>query len=78
MNKRTDTPAAVRRIRVRPTDTLLINGYEISADVLTTVTNPEARLLWAFVARDKNLQAVAYSEQQVIWMEDADYSRGAA
>lgn len=65
---------AGRRIKVGPDDVMLVNGYEIAFDVLVAVTNPEARLLWAFMhgKEKKTIQPVAYDERRVIWIEDGD------
>jgi len=68
-----------RRIRVQSGDTLLVGEYEMDADTLAAVVNPEARVLWAATQEDDGarIQLVSYSEQQVIWLEEKDLVRSA-
>jgi hypothetical protein len=59
-----------RRITVHPlVDTLVINGLEIDASILAAVIVPNNRLLWAFVRNGNTVQAVAYDEEKVIWLD---------
>lgn len=66
-----------RRIVVRKSDILVINGYEVDASVLTGMVDPEKRILWAFVRADNgvDVQPVAYSEERVIWLTEEDLVR---
>jgi hypothetical protein len=52
--------------------TITIDGRVISASVLREIVDPEKNLLFRFRERDGIIQAVAYSEEQVIWMEKVD------
>ena len=66
-----------RRVVVRKSDSLIINGYEVDGAILASIVNPENRLLWTFV-RAKNgvdIQPVAYSEERVVWLTDDDLIR---
>lgn len=66
-----------RRVRVLAGDTLIINGYEVSADILREIIASDKRLLWAFVrsATGRNIQPVPFSEDRVIWLTDGDLVR---
>jgi len=66
-----------RRIVVRKTDVLVINGYEVDAAVLQSIVDCEKRLLWAFKRSEDglNIQPVAYSEERCIWLTDEDLER---
>jgi hypothetical protein len=62
------------RITAWKDDTLVVGDCTIDVEVLQTILNTDARLLWAFVAKDGKVQPVAYSEEQVIWLEPSDLS----
>jgi hypothetical protein len=66
-----------RRIVVRKSDVLVVNGYELDAAVLQSIVDPERRLLWTFTrsADGGNIQPTAYSEERVIWITDDDLAR---
>ncbi len=66
-----------RRMRVLAGDKLVINGYEIDGDILQTIVNPEARLLWAFIKSEDgaSIQPVSYREDRVIWLTQEDLVR---
>ena len=66
-----------RRIVVRKTDTLIIDGYEVDASVLGDMMDPERRLLWAFVRAENgvDIRPVPYDEERVIWLTDEDLQR---
>jgi hypothetical protein len=66
---------AGRTLVIRNNDTLVFKGYEIDADILDAIVNPEARLLWAFIKKDHDIRPVAYSEDKVIWLTDEDLVR---
>lgn len=61
-----------RRLVVTRTDVLVINGLEIDAEVLMSITNPDTRLLWAFVRQADQIQPIAYNEDRVIWLQPGD------
>lgn len=65
----------MRRILLRTDDVLKIGQYEVEAEVLTSIVNPNNRLLWAFIEKDGRIQAVPYSEEQVLWMQESDLSK---
>lgn len=65
-----------RRIAVRKDDVLIFKGFEIDAEVLRVIVNPDVRALWAFVKRDAQIQPVAYSEEQVIWLTEEEVGMG--
>lgn len=58
-----------RRILVRKYDVLLIGEFEIDVQTLMAVLNPAARVLWSFMNTGERVQPVAYTEEQVIWMD---------
>ena len=69
--------AAKRRVVVRRDDVLVLNGFEIGADVLLEITKPNKRLLWQFIQSEDGLEIrpIAYSEDRVIWLTDEDLVR---
>ena len=64
-----------RRLVIRSTDTLVIGGYEVDAEILREVITPGKRLLWAFVGDANNVRPVAYSEERVVWLSEEDLDR---
>ena len=66
-----------RRIVVRKTDTLVVNGYEVDASVLGDMMDPERRLLWAFVRAENgvDIRPVPYDETRVVWLAEEDLRR---
>jgi hypothetical protein len=64
----------VARKTVYKDDTIVIGDYSVSAEVLATIINPDARLLWAFIEKDGRIQPVPYGEDKVIWLTDNDFS----
>lgn len=69
--------AVSRRIVVRRSDVLVINGYSIDASTLIEMLNSDARCLWAFVKNESDdLQVIAYSEDHCIWLQENDLRRG--
>ena len=66
---------AGRTLVIRSNDTLVFKGYEIDADILDAIVNPDKRLLWAFIKKDHDIRPVAYSEDKVIWLTDEDLVR---
>jgi len=64
-----------RAIRVTEQDTLLINGYRVSGEVLAMIIDPDPRVLWAFVRQNKNIQPIPYTEEKLIWLTPADLER---
>lgn len=66
---------AGRTLVIRSNDTLVFKGYEIDANILDAIVNPEARLLWAFIKKGHDIRPVAYSEDKVIWLTDEDLVR---
>jgi hypothetical protein len=67
---------AERRIAVRKDDVLIFKGFEIDAEVLSAIINPDVRVLWAFVKKDAQIQPVAYSETQCIWLTEEEVGMG--
>ena len=63
-----------RRIEVWADDTVVIGDYAVSAEILATILNPDARLLWAFIEKNGKLQPIPYGEDKVIWLTDNDFS----
>lgn len=53
-------------------DVIVMDGVEISAEALSVITNPNNRLLYAFVKKRGRVHPVAYSEERVIWLETRD------
>ena len=68
---------AKRRLIVHADDVLVLNGFEVDADVLIEITKPGKRLLWAFTKSEDGteIHPVAYSEDRVIWLTDEDLVR---
>lgn len=58
-----------RTIVIRKSDKVVVNGYEVTGEMLKLLMDPAARLLWAFVEKDGRLQVVPYDENKVIWMD---------
>jgi hypothetical protein len=58
-------------------DVLVLGRWELSAAVLRDIVAPGRRLLWEFVASEggDELQPVAYSEDQVLWLNVGDVER---
>ena len=67
---------AERRIAVRKDDVLVFKGFEIDAEVLRAIVNPDVRVLWAFVKRGVQIQPVAYAEDRVIWLTEEEVGMG--
>jgi hypothetical protein len=67
-----------RRIVVSADDLLVVNGMELDGEILKAIVQPDKRVLWAFVRKGGDVRPVAYTEQQVIWLdrgeEDSDAS----
>jgi hypothetical protein len=49
--------------------TIDIDGVIISASVLRELVNPDRRLLFRFERKDGVIQATAYSEMQILWLD---------
>ena len=66
-----------RRIVVRKTDMLVIDGYEVDASVLVGMIDPDKRVLWAFIRAENgvDIRPVPYDEERVIWLTDEDLRR---
>jgi len=65
-----------RRVVVRATDVLVVNGYELDAAILLGLLNPDKRVLWGFVrGPEGSIQPVSYSERQLIWIAESDLER---
>ena len=69
--------AEKRKLTVRRDDVLVLNGFEIDADVLTEIVKPNRRMLWAFVQSDDGLriQPTPFTEDKVIWLLESDLVR---
>ena len=52
--------------------TLDIDGTLISASVLRELVDPDRRLLFRFERLGGVIQATAYSENQIVWLEKSD------
>ena len=61
-----------RRIEVGKHDTVIYRGLELDATVLQAIVSTNKRVLWAFIKKSGNIMAVPYSEEQCIWMTEAD------
>ena len=72
--------AEKRKLTVRRDDVLVLNGFEIDADVLTEIVKPNRRMLWAFVQSDDGLriQPTPFTEDKVIWLLESDLVRDKA
>ena len=55
-------------IRVEGTE-VTVDGKKIDMDVFLAMVNPNARILWRFIDKDGVIQAVPYTEEQVIWID---------
>jgi len=65
-----------RRLQIRTGDLLVVKGFELQAEVLEQIINPDNRVLWAFVRNDHgDLQPVPYDESRVVWLADDDIIR---
>lgn len=61
------------RVTIGANDVLIYKGKEIGMDILDAILDTNKRLLWAFVQGSYgDVQAVAYSEERVIWMSESD------
>ena len=69
--------AEKRRLVVRRDDVLVLNGFEIDASVLTEVTKPNRRMLWAFVQSEDGtrIQPTPFTEDKIIWLLEEDLVR---
>lgn len=66
-----------RRIKVNQYDTLIIANFEIDAEILSAVLDPDNRVLWAFVhGAGGKVQPTAYNEEHCIWLEQTDIDAG--
>lgn len=54
------------------TGILDVDGVLISAKVLKELVNPDNRLLFRFERKDGIIQAIAFNENSVVWIEDSD------
>jgi hypothetical protein len=63
------------RIIVHKNDVLVVNGMEIDGEILKSIVNPDARLLWAFVKKGNDIQPVPYDETHCVWLTDEDLVR---
>ena len=72
--------AEKRKLTVRRDDVLVLNGFELDADVLTEIVKPNRRMLWAFVQSDDGLriQPTPFTEDKVIWLLESDLVRDKA
>jgi len=50
-------------------DSITINDCKIDIGVLLAVIDTDKRYLWQFVKKDGIVQAVPYSEEQIIWID---------
>jgi hypothetical protein len=52
-------------------NTITINGKHLAVNVFYAImdTSSRQRTLWQFIEKDGEIQAVAYSERQVIWID---------
>lgn len=68
--------SAGRRIELSAQDILVYEGKEVDWDILKAIFDTDRRLLWAFITNAYgDLQAVPYTEQEVIWMAESDVLR---
>ena len=69
--------AEKRKLTVRRDDVLVLNGFEIDADVLLEITKPNQRMLWAFVQSEDGtrIQPTPFTEDKVIWLTEEDLVR---
>ena len=74
---RRDDSLCQRRVSVKPGDILILNGFEIDADVLLEITRPNRRMLWSFVQSEDGarIQPTPFTEDKVIWIEASDLVR---
>lgn len=71
-------PAEHRRIVVRKTDVLVVNGVELDGEVLRSIVDPERRMLWSFAKRENgDVIPTCFSEEQCIWLTEGDLARSA-
>ena len=72
--------AEKRKLTVRRDDVLVLNGFEINAEVLLEITKPNRRMLWSFVQSEDGtrIQPTPFTEDKVIWLEVSDLVRGKA
>lgn len=67
---------AERRIVAGQRDVIEVCGFEVDAEILAAVLDPENRLLWAFVhGPDGRVQPVGIGEDKCVWLEDSDLFR---
>jgi len=63
-------------IKVGQHDTLEICGFEIDAETLAAVLDPDNRLLWTFVSDGAGrVQPCGIDEAKCVWLEDSDLVR---
>lgn len=64
-----------RKIVVRKSDVLVVNGYEITGEILRIFMDPTPRVLWAFIRNKGRVMPVPYDEGKVIWLTESDLER---
>jgi hypothetical protein len=72
--------AEKRRLVVRRDDVLVLNGFEVDASTLIDITQPDKRILWAFVKSEDGteIRPVCYTEEHCIWLMESDLVRDKA
>jgi hypothetical protein len=68
--------SSANQVVLRAKDVLIYKGQEIDKDILDAVIGTDQRLLWQFVKKeDGSIAAIAFNEEQVIWMSERDVRR---
>lgn len=63
----------IRRVELGVREVLVHKGMEIDREILDAITDPNKRLLWAFVrGSGGDIRAIPYSEERVIWLAASD------
>ena len=75
--RRVEETTESRQVLLSSGETLLYRGIEIPTEMLDAVLESGSkRVLWAFVrGENKDIMAVPYDEEHVIWMAESDVVR---
>lgn len=58
------------KLSVEPiTGEFTVNGYRVGREVIAAILDSDPRILWRFIRRDGEIQAVPYTEKQIIWID---------
>ncbi len=69
-------PSSYRQVELGGKEVLVHKGMLIDRNILDAIVDTNKRLLWAFVRNELgDIQAIPYTESEVIWMAESDILR---